>query len=97
MVGLIVAGWTPAAMAMPRISDCAMMMQANPSSDDGGDMDARAPCPFAAYCAVASVFVAPAAAGANSVAYRAAHVLLGLDDLSRAEFEPGPPARPPRS
>lgn len=97
IVGLVVAGWTPAAMAMPRVSDCALMMQTSPATNDGGDMDTRAPCPFAAYCAVASVYVAPDAAPAAFVVYRSAQVLFGIDDVTPAEFHPSPPARPPRS
>lgn len=96
IVGLAVSVWTPAAMAMPRASDCAMMMQSDAAMDDSGPTDTRAPCPFAAYCAVASVFVAPGAAPTTFVVYRTAQVLVGLDDLARPEVQPSPPARPPR-
>jgi hypothetical protein len=97
IVGLVVAGWTPAAMAMPRASDCAMMMQSGSAMDDSGAPDTRAPCPFAAYCAVANVFVTPGPAPEALVVYRAADIVVGPDDLARPEFQPSPPARPPRS
>jgi len=97
IVGLVVAGWTPAAMAMPRASDCAMMMQSGSATDDGGDREARAPCPFAAYCAVANVFVAPSDVWTEVVVYETLQILVGFDDLARSEFQPSPPARPPRS
>ncbi len=97
ILGLIVSGWTPAAMSMQRASDCAMMMQSSGATDEGDDMDARAPCPFAAYCAVANVFVAPETAPTTIVFDEASHVLVGLDDFARPEFQPSPLARPPRS
>ncbi|AOO82233.1 hypothetical protein [Bosea vaviloviae] len=97
IVGLIVSGWTPAAMAMPRVSDCAMMMQSGSTADNSSAPDMRAPCPFAAYCAVASVFVAPAAVSTEFVVYETPQVHIGFDDLGRPEFQPSPPARPPRS
>ncbi|MFA6965754.1 hypothetical protein [Bosea sp. (in: a-proteobacteria)] len=97
IVGLAVSVWTPAAMAMPRASDCAMMMQSGSATDDGGDREARAPCPFATFCAVASVFVAPNVASTEVVVYETPQVLVGSDDLARSELQPSPPARPPRS
>lgn len=98
VVSLVVGGLTPSVMATPRVSDCMVMMQGGATTDDaGGDMDARAPCPFAAYCAVASAFVAPPVGLTVAIAYEPVQVLGGYDDLTRPEHAPSPPSRPPRS
>lgn len=98
VVSLAVGGLTPSVMATPRVSDCAVMMQAGTATDDaGGDMDARAPCPFARFCAVANAFVAPPAGSAVALAYQPVQILGGRDDLTRPELAPSPPSRPPRS
>ncbi len=97
IAGVIVGGWTPVAMATSRVSDCAMMAQSETATDQSGSADTRATCPFAAFCAVASVFVAPQAVTADTITYEAAELADRSDDRARPEFQPSPPARPPRS
>lgn len=96
IAGLIVGGWTPAAMATSRISDCAMMAQSETAADQSDSADTRASCPFAAFCAVASVFVAPQTVMVDTITYEAAELADRSDDRARPEFQPSPPARPPR-
>lgn len=98
VVSLIAGGLTPVAMATPKASHCGLMAMDGPMPTAAdGDMDARAPCAFAAYCAVAGCYVAPAPVSEIAVGYQVDLAFSTGDDPFRLAFQPSPPARPPRS
>ena len=95
-MGLVVLSFGTPAMASGNVTDCASMMQGDGQmSKSMPDMGKQ--CPYAAICAIASLYVSPTPPTDYAMVIVSDAEYLSFADINGLGFVSSPLSRPPRS